>query len=155
MQSLKAIEEVTVDMDRAVRLYEGLGEALRRSPWTTLVNLSSRKEIFTPEAQGVLGLAARAADVPATTQTKGRVAIGMGLLRGALRAMGGLILTGLVATSAVPLGEALKTTLERDGMQRAIIEFLGSAVSTLKSLASELPAFFGWLHHLLAALGLG
>jgi len=78
----------------------------------------------------------------------------MGLLRGALRAMGGITVAELVAISAIPLGEAFKAALEQNGMQKAIIDFLQSAGSALRSLASELPAFFGWVRHLLAALGI-
>jgi len=71
MQSFQVIEQVTDDMDRASRLYEALSETFRGTPWKALADLSMRDLIFTPEARGALGLAVRAVDVPAVSQTKG------------------------------------------------------------------------------------
>ena len=94
----------------------------------------------------------------AGVETQGMIAIGLGLLRGALHEIGGIIInavTVVLGKASVDLGkDALLEALKEMSVYQPMFLFIQTHVVALLHLASQLPNYFGWLRRLIDVLSL-
>jgi hypothetical protein len=86
------------------------------------------------------------------------VALGLTLVRGALRAMGATTLESVLGSlddeSAEAAVESLNGILSDPSLEGSIARFFRTHRAKLLELAYELPVFFHWIRVLLSMIGL-
>ena len=160
LQGFDSIREMSEDSDRAARTYLLTTESAKSIPWELLNILSTTPRIFTPQTEIVIGKVAGAHRPASEANTNGILGLGIGTLRGSLRAMGGNLLDWLLKEAAKTAKEAAKegvrdavrVGLQNAGLQQEVISFLRDCGEQALQLSASLPAYFSWLEPLIQLL---
>jgi hypothetical protein len=154
VQCFDVTANIIDDMERSAGIYMQLDAQSKTIPWMALATLGSNSEVVEDRSRGVIMRSSKA--LVEGHETKGLVAIGFGLLRGALHAMGGALVAvaaKVVDKAATEIGkEGLVDGLKSAGVYIPMISFIQNHVQILLHLSSAVPHYFGWLPHLIDIL---
>ena len=156
LQCFDMTNKIMEDMERSALLYQRLDTGARTAPWGILATLGSTESII--ETRSGQAMKRASAGLMAGTETRGLIAIGLGLLRGALHALGGLLVgaaTRILSKAAISLGkDGLLEALKHEGIYQNMLIFIQTHFVSILHLVRELPSYFGWLRSLLHAFGI-
>lgn len=155
LQRFDLIEKIVQDLERSASMYARLGVKEKEAPWLALSALSKASSVVEDRSAEVMQKASTG--LVKGSETKGLIAIGLGLLRGALHALGGALIEGatkVLSNTAIDIGkDGLLAALKKAGMYQGMIVFIETHMSSLLHLSLTMPTYFSWLHHLFVALG--
>lgn len=151
IQCFDATNKIMEDLERSTRLYARLDNQAKLGPWQLLSELGKARSVVEQKSGDVMQTAS--AGLAAGTETQGMIAIGLGLLRGALHAIGGVLIGGasrILTKTAVELGkDGLIAIMKQEGFLQSLLTFMHVNLKSLMQLSVDIPNYFGWLHRLL------
>jgi len=145
------------DIESSAAIYQRIGAAGRHLPGMVLRRILEEDTLLEPETASAIGRAVSAGPSDGV-ESKGVVALRLGLLRGFLHAASGHLLSGLekivektlVDASAKTLTELLRADLSFAG----VIAFLSQQSVALTKLSEQAPVYFGYVKELMKLIGI-
>ena len=144
------------DVESSAAIYNRLDVAAKRLSPDILQRASNDAALVEEGTAATLKQSVHRNERSEEFETKGVVALRLGLLRGLLHAAGGHLLRGIeniIEKSSVEISsKMLADTLRSDGSFTAAINFLHREAANLVTLSDQLPIYFGYLRNLLLLL---
>jgi hypothetical protein len=156
VQGLDVVVQATSDIDRVNENFSRLSPNAKPIPMALLRTLTETEALFTPKTEAAMHSLSAAANQTETPPTKALTALGIGALRGSMRAMAGHMLTKIYETASdatmAAIKDEIKEGLKSPGFQHQIGLFFLSNGGRLLELASQMPHYFSWVRPFLTLL---
>jgi hypothetical protein len=156
IQTFPISDVIAESAERSASLYKRFDVVEKTIPWRILKRASDETAIFDKKTVGTLRKAADALEDAAARESKGLLAIGFGLLRGALHAMATQILRSILDGAAEVTKERTKTLIGAGltGLSAMIILFISRSGDLLSILANQAPEYFNWINRFIHLISL-
>lgn len=157
LQCFDMTDTIAQDLERSAAIYNRLDAQAMTAPWQILEQLGAAETVVEARSGHVMKKAS--ASLISEPRTKGMVAIGLGLLRGSLHAIGGMLIDAaseVLTKTAATLGvDGVVGALKQDGVYQPMLLFLETHIIALLRLSGDIPQYFGWLRRFAQTFGLG
>ena len=156
LQCFEMAATITDDLERSMSLYRRLDEGAKDSPWVLLDRIGKSQAVVESRSGAVMQKAS--ATITQGIESRGMIAIGLGLLRGVLHAIGGALITAatnVISKAVEEIGkEGLIGALKEAGVYEPMLILLQTHMLLLLQISGDLPHYFSWVRRLLEILGI-
>ena len=146
------------NIEASAAIYRKIDSAAKALPRTLLRSLSENEALVEQDTAKVISRSISDEVMKDSPESKGAIALRLGLLRGLLHAAGGHLLGGaekIISKAITDLGsKALVDLMRAEGSFAAAIAFLHQQASALLELSNQMPVYFGYIRPLLALFGI-